>query len=371
MKIIHIILGKARLDRMNGINKVVHNLALHQTEMGHDVHLWGITPTPQLKVPARSYKVRFFQAQKFPFGIDDNLAIALKEEKGNEVMFHLHGGFIPVYSRIAATLHLQKTPYVVCPHGALTPGARRNHGIFKYWYFKIFETFILSNAYAVQFLGKTQYHAVDKLLPLRRKVLIPNGQNLDELDFEWQPMDRPQELVISFCGRLDVTTKGLDLLFAAFSNFLRNGGKAWLWLIGDGQDRQKLEEDAARLGIAKKVVFWGSKYGNEKLNLLAHSDAFVHTSRNEGMPTGVLEAAGIGLPVILSPETNLAEIFAEAHAGWHATPNTVESITDVLFQTEQAWHTQQIKDMGQRARELVETKFNWKSIAGRLVAAYE
>ncbi|MEL7533445.1 MAG: glycosyltransferase [Bacteroidota bacterium] len=371
MKIIHIILGKARLDRMNGINKVVHNLALHQAALGHDVSLWGITPTPNLEVPPRAYKLRFFQATKFVFGLDKELQAAIKELKGEELTFHLHGGFIPVYFRVAFELVRNKLAYVVCPHGALTPGAWQVNSLKKKWYFKVFDAFILRKASAVQFLGETQFHAVDRLLPLQRKVLIPNGQNLEELDFEWAPMDRPQDPIISFCGRLDARTKGLDLLFAALQAHAKEGGRCHLWIIGDGEDREWLKNEAADRGISDRIVFWGSQYGNEKLNLLAHSDAFVHTSRNEGMPTGVLEAAGLGLPCILSPETNLSGIFAEHQAGWRAAPNTVEAITDALHQVEQAWETQQIKSLGQNAKELVATEFNWDRIAERVLEAYE
>ncbi|MEL6651275.1 MAG: glycosyltransferase, partial [Bacteroidota bacterium] len=189
--------------------------------------------------------------------------------------------------------------------------------------------------------------------------------------FEWSPMDRPPVPVLSFCGRLDARTKGLDLLFAALQAHQEQGGYCQLWIIGDGEDRQWLEQEAIDRQIQDRVVFWGSQYGNEKLNLLAHSDAFVHTSRNEGMPTGVLEAAGMGLPCILSPETNLASIFADAQAGWKAAPNTVEAIADALHQVEQAWETQQIKQLGQNAQNLIKTEFNWKRIADRVMAAYE
>ncbi|MEL6588988.1 MAG: glycosyltransferase, partial [Bacteroidota bacterium] len=304
MKIIHIILGKARLDRMNGINKVVHNLALHQAELGHEIELWGITPTPNVELPPRAYGMRFFQASKHPFGLDQSLKQAIAALEGQKVHFHLHGGFIPVYYRVARRLVKHGIPYVVCPHGALTPGAWLVNTRKKKWYFHLFDAYVLRHAATVQFLGETQFHAADRLLPLERKLLIPNGQNLDELEFEWSPMDRPPVPVLSFCGRLDARTKGLDLLFAALQAHQEQGGYCQLWIIGDGEDRQWLEQEAIDRQIQDRVVFWGSQYGNEKLNLLAHSDAFVHTSRNEGMPTGVLEAAGMGLPCILSPETN-------------------------------------------------------------------
>ena len=51
-------------------------------------------------------------------------------------------------------------------------------------YFRLFEARIIKNAQAVQFLGQTQYDYIDKLIKLNNKVLIPKGQNLEELDFQ-------------------------------------------------------------------------------------------------------------------------------------------------------------------------------------------
>ena len=46
MEIIHLILGKANPNRMNGVNKVVHELATTQVEKGISAEVWGITDNP-------------------------------------------------------------------------------------------------------------------------------------------------------------------------------------------------------------------------------------------------------------------------------------------------------------------------------------
>jgi hypothetical protein len=43
MEIIHIVLGKANPDRMNGVNKVVYQLATKQVEFGENVAVWGLS----------------------------------------------------------------------------------------------------------------------------------------------------------------------------------------------------------------------------------------------------------------------------------------------------------------------------------------
>jgi hypothetical protein len=60
MKIIHIVLGKANPNRMNGVNKVVHNLATTQVELGHQVQVIGLTNSSENDNFDRSYELKIF-----------------------------------------------------------------------------------------------------------------------------------------------------------------------------------------------------------------------------------------------------------------------------------------------------------------------
>jgi hypothetical protein len=99
MEIIHIVLGKANPERLNGVNKVVFNLASEQTKAGKNVQLWGITDNPIHDYPERNFKTLLFKASKFPFLIDSDLKSAIKSHKTS--VFHLHGGWIPLFSSLA------------------------------------------------------------------------------------------------------------------------------------------------------------------------------------------------------------------------------------------------------------------------------
>ena len=52
MEIIHLVLGKANPLRMNGVNKVVHELAEQQCASGLKASVWGITAQPVHDYPA-------------------------------------------------------------------------------------------------------------------------------------------------------------------------------------------------------------------------------------------------------------------------------------------------------------------------------
>ena len=99
MEIIHIVLGKANPDRLNGVNKVVYNMATEQTKAGKKVEVWGITDNLEHNYPDRNFKTKLFKASKFPFFIDHKLKTAILHHKNG--VFHMHGGWIPVFSSLA------------------------------------------------------------------------------------------------------------------------------------------------------------------------------------------------------------------------------------------------------------------------------
>ncbi|MEM7037808.1 MAG: glycosyltransferase family 4 protein, partial [Bacteroidota bacterium] len=116
-KIIHVVLGKANPNRMNGVNKVVHQLATAQHAAGQQVEIWGITQDLSAPVLERSLKTRLFAAQRLPFAFDSALIAALKAETA-PVMVHFHGGFITAFAGLAKALRRNGIPYCITGHGA-------------------------------------------------------------------------------------------------------------------------------------------------------------------------------------------------------------------------------------------------------------
>ena len=70
MEIIHLILGKANPDRMNGVNKVVYQLTTQQAIAGRKVSIWGISKNTEHNYGERNFETRLFQAFRNPIKID-------------------------------------------------------------------------------------------------------------------------------------------------------------------------------------------------------------------------------------------------------------------------------------------------------------
>ncbi len=106
--------------------------------------------------------------------------------------------------------------------------------------------------------------------------------------------------------------KGLDVLLTAWNKFIK-GRQAKLVLMGDGEERENLENMAKNLGIYDSVEFKGFVYNAR--SLLSNLDIFVMPSRSEGMPYSILEAGLVGLPVIASSVGGIPEIIESGTNG--------------------------------------------------------
>lgn len=365
MEIIHVVLGKANPDRLNGINKVVFHLAGEQHRAGRAVQVWGITPNPVHDYPSRAFKTVLFGSSRFPFALQKQLKKAVLEYK--DAVFHLHGGWVPAFSTLARWLASHGIRYVITPHGAYNRVAMERSRFTKLIYFWLFEKPLLKSAYAVHSLGESEVKGVKLLVPGVKSFLIPYGFDRDTTQYRSFP-DLP--FTIGFVGRLDLYTKGLDLLLEAFARFAAVHQEARLWIIGDGDGKSYLEQEIERRKLYQAELL-GKKYGAEKNALISRMHLFAHPSRNEGLPTAVLEAASLGVPVVVTPATNVATAVAEYGAGEIAADGSAAELYDAFEKVYQSIAAGTYAEYGKAADLMLTTEFSWPLLVRRYDKLYE
>ncbi len=202
---------------------------------------------------------------------------------------------------------------------------------------------------------------------------IPNGVDLD-LFRPATPEDRhalraqyglPDAPLVMFTGRL-AHVKGLDVLLNAWKQTLEQVPAARLVLVGEGEERVALEQQARQLGIAEKIIFFGGT--TEVATVLRTADVFVLCSRTEGLPVALLEAMATGLPVVATNVGGMAQILRD---GKTARLVPVEDANALGRGLADALTLPDAATWGQNARAQVAAEFSLDTVAERHIAMYE
>lgn len=115
-----------------------------------------------------------------------------------------------------------------------------------------------------------------------------------------------------YVGRLE-PIKNHGLLFRAFRTALSSKPDLRLWMVGDGSERQSLESLSGEFGIADQMTFWGHQ--SDVAPFFSCADAFVMSSKSEGLPLSLLQSFSLGVPAIVTDVGGMAEVVRLAKAG--------------------------------------------------------
>ena len=159
--------------------------------------------------------------------------------------------------------------------------------------------------------------------------------------------------IISVCRLHPI--KNLDSLILAFSAAARVIPEPLeYWIIGDGEERGRLEKLVEELKLQGKVVFWG--YKQDPSSYLAASDLFVLPSFSEGHPVSVIEAMLTGLPCIVTNVGGAPEFIEEGVNGWLMDPLDKDALAAMLSDILQMPRAL-LAGMGEKGRKKVLSQF--------------
>jgi glycosyltransferase involved in cell wall biosynthesis len=189
----------------------------------------------------------------------------------------------------------------------------------------------------------------EKIIVIYPGVVIPPRRD---------PNKKNSTLTVSTVARL-ASEKEIDVLLRAWAKIDRSDKK--LQIIGDGPERDALEQLAKDLGIRDIVTFTGFVSEVEKRRLLSHSDLFVFPSAwpLEGFGMTTIEAMALGIPVVSSGFGPQAEIVKDGKTGWVFKPHDADDLARVITM---ALRSSQRLVMGARGKEQVSIKFNTKQM---------
>lgn len=201
-----------------------------------------------------------------------------------------------------------------------------------------------------------------------RAVYIPNAVQAEGFDEASDQSVRQQmraelgvddeSVVIGMVGRLS-PEKGQDTLIRAAARLIGNGLPAKLVLIGDGPERERLENEAKAEGIQSSVHFLGVR--NDVPKVLSGLDIFALASKSEGMPGVLIEAGFAGLPSIAYDVGGVTEVLTDESTGLVVPAEDFEALVNGLegLARRDEWRAQ----IGERARAWCRSRFDMKIVA--------
>lgn len=149
---------------------------------------------------------------------------------------------------------------------------------------------------------------------------IPNPRSL-----EFEEKAALTNHIVMASGRV-THQKGFDMLLDAWAKANRGDWK--LRVVGDGEDRKKLEERARQDGIAASVLFGPS---DDIKREYLESSVFVLSSRYEGFGLVLAEAQAAGVPMVsFNCKCGPSEIITEGEDGFLVELGDIRAMADKI-----------------------------------------
>jgi sugar transferase (PEP-CTERM/EpsH1 system associated) len=290
-KILHILHAFSHGGLENGIVNIINN---SPSELAHELCL--LTTAGEF-ISRLQKPVRYYELRKQPgnsLGTILKLRRIIRESSANIVHTRNWGSFDGVLAAClcpgATILHGEHGRDISDPKGF----NRRRNLLRRFFSWRIQKFTAVSEDLA-------RWLCQEVRIPKSKILLIRNGVDTEhyrphrdhQLRKELGISDR--EFVIGTIGRLDPVKNHAGLI-QAFASLAKENHKTRLVIVGDGPEKQNLEQLIQAVGLNPSIILAG--YRSDIRRFYGLFDVFVLNSFAEGMSNTLLEAMSSGLPVI-------------------------------------------------------------------------
>lgn len=197
----------------------------------------------------------------------------------------------------------------------------------------------------------------------KKIAVLPNAVNPGEMpkrDFT------KNNLNLLFVGRF-AFNKGINVLCEAIRQLNVEGYKNKLTfnLVGKGP----LYEKYIKEYDFENINFIGFADDDKLTQLYIENDLFVFPTLFEGMPTVVLEAMAVGMPVIVSDTGATAEL-VDSSNGYLIEKDNIRSLRWAIHSYYQLNEEQRLR-LSEKSREKVMERFTWSKVADQHIELFE
>jgi glycosyltransferase involved in cell wall biosynthesis len=205
------------------------------------------------------------------------------------------------------------------------------------------------------------------LLPAALPVVVVNGSGIDLRRFTPAPLpEGPQHFLL--IARM-LSAKGIREYVAAAERIRKVYPEVRFHLVGgiDSNPDAIPADEVQRWNEAGHVI-WHGEVSDVRAHLAA-CHVYVLPSYREGTPRSVLEAMAMGRPIITSDAPGCRETVIEGENGFLVPPRTVEPLMQAIERFINK--PELIARMGQRSRDIAESKFDVDTINAQMLREME
>lgn len=177
------------------------------------------------------------------------------------------------------------------------------------------------------------------------------------------PSDAP---VIGTVTRLE-PVKGNQYFIASFPQIIKIFPQLKVFIVGDGNEREKLKHYVRKLGLSENVIFTGQC--KDIRGIVSIFDIFVLPSLNEGMGVCLLEAQALGVPVVATKVGGIPEVVKDGITGILIPARNPKAMSEAIINLLKNKSLR--KNMSEEGRKWIDNRFSAESMVEKISDLYE
>ena len=380
MNILHLIPSVGPMSF--GPGYVALNLAKEQQLLGCSVQIWCLDTSMDIQWACENSGLSRKNIRSFSYIGPNFLKYSPEMERvasrsvGEQFdVVHQHGIWTGI-SRVTYKLSQKNDmPAIIAPHGSLESWALKRSNWKKQIAKYLYESSNLMNAACLHATAEPELSDFRKFGLLNPVAVIPNGisnkwlnSNGSGDNFRNHFKIDPHKRILLFMSRI-TPKKGLFMLLNAINMIAKDFDDWMLVIIGPDEFGHKSEVEAfvKELGMKHIVKFVDPAFNQLKRDAFSAADLFILPSYSEGAPMVILDSLAAGVPVITTKATPWEDLSTYGCGWWVGI--SVNEICEALKYAVNL-PREHLKEMGQRGKELVASKYAWASLAQMTIDLY-
>jgi glycosyltransferase involved in cell wall biosynthesis len=172
--------------------------------------------------------------------------------------------------------------------------------------------------------------------------------------------------LIGAVGRLSAE-KGFDTLILAADQLLKHDLNVEVVIVGEGDERSRLEELIAGLNRQDRIRLVG--YQSDVRELYQAMDVFALSSLREGLPNVLLEAMALEVPVVATRIAGVPQVVHDGDNGLLVDPGSIDQMVQALrrLTADQDLRAR----LAAEARKTIEESFSFEQRMRKIAKIYD